>query len=1751
MLTLKGYCKITKISEGSTTVVYRGERIRDGRNVAIAILKERYPSVSELTQFRNQYIITHDLDLAGIVKIYALENFGNGYALIMEDFRGISWLEYFNAKDTINLSRQQLWEFFQTAIRVVKILAKLDRHQIIHQKIQPQNILIDPDTKQVKLRDFSLACLSPKNRQVYENYGFINELLPYISPEQTGRINRGIDYRSDYYSLGVTFYQLLTGRLPFNQKDPIELIYSHLATEPIAPSQLNPSIPKMVSNIVLKLMAKNPEERYQTALGLKSDLEKCRQQWQEQNQIVTFDLGLRDIRDRLIISDKLYGREGEIATILDVYERVCRGNKEMLVVSGSPGVGKTALIERASREILRQKSFFLQGKFDRLIGDRPLSAIISTFQGLIFQLQTESTENIELWRRKLLEALGDNAGLIIEVIPELETLLDKQPPVSELEPDAAQNRFKLVFSQFIRVFATFERPLVIFLDDLQWADLASLRFIQLLMSDRDLDYLLLIGAYRDSEVSSAHPLIIELEGIEGHIRQLANGSVAVNRISLSPLNLLTLNGTIADSLCCSEALAYPLTESIWQKSQGNPLFAIEILQFFHREGLITFDPYQGCWQCDLAKIKVIAVSDDVVEFMRERLKQLPRSTQNLLKIAACIGSEFDLKTLAIARGKSDLDIAIELRQALQEGLVLPTSEIYHFALGKRGTAREDFNPTSYQFLHDRVQEAAYGLIPESEKIATHFQIGRLLLERTPLAAREEKIFAIVNHLNMAVEQIESQSERERLAELNLTAGNKAKSANAFPNAFNYFSTALKLLPQDCWETKYELAFTLSVAAAEAAYLCGNFEPMELLVADILRHGRSLLDRIKAYEVKIYAYIAQGEPLQAVKVALKVLELLGVRFPLKPNKLQLLGALVRTKLLLARKEIASLSDLSRMSDPKLLAVMRIMGIVGSPAYNASPNLAPLLALKAVNLSIRYGNAPMSIYGYASYGVALCGALGRLNAGYQFGKLALNLLEKLQAEELKPRTLMVFNNFIRHWQEHPQAGLEPLKDAYCSGLKTGDVEFASYAVMVYSYHSYLIGKELTELEREIAKYLEFISRFKQETALNILKVYYQVIYNLMNTVADPTCLKGEHYDEELTLPLLLNANHLSAICHLYCHKLILSYLFEKCYKALEYADRAKQYLSGVKATLIVPLFHFYDSLTRLAVYDSAALLEQKSLIIQVKVNQKKLKTWSKSAPMNYWHKYYLVEAEKQRVLGKYLQAIENYDRAIRLAKTNNYPNDLALAQELTGKFYLTWDKEDIARLYLTDAYYSYARWGATAKVKCLAKKYSRLLAPILNPQLSPTETTDLADSALPTQSVAMKNLQTGSSASPPPKGGVPFSEGLLPLSVAQPDSIDLNTIIKTSQAISQEIKLDRLLANLMDAIIKNSGAQTGYLILCDRNSNDFFAAAIIDNDSVKVEFASAPLKALKQNIPTTIINQVKFTAKPIVLDGEIENTIYAADPYFVKFHPQSILCIPIIDRSKTTGILYLENNLTKNVFTGDRLEVLNILCSQAAISLRNANLYQDLQYSEVKAKQKAQQLEQSLVELQQSKQQLLELQQQLEYDALHDPLTGLANRALLTKLLERAIDLAARHPHYLYACMFLDLDRFKIINDTMGHLFGDELLKQVAQRLTSCMRSSDTVARLGGDEFAILLEKIENREEATAIVHRIQEQFARPFLLANQKICTSTSIGITFSTNNYQRSQDILRDADLAMYRAKSQGRGSYFIFDFAGDKTNGK
>ncbi|WP_413201285.1 ATP-binding protein, partial [Nostoc piscinale] len=750
------------------------------------------------------------------------------------------------------------------------ILNLLYHERIIHKDIKPSNILINPETKQVKLIDFSIASLLPRETQTLVNPNVLEGTLAYISPEQTGRMNRGIDYRTDFYSLGVTFYELLTGELPFQSQDAMELVHSHIAKTAPFIHAINPDIPSVISEIVKKLMAKNAEDRYQSALGLKFDLEKCLNQLKETGEIKSLELGQRDVCDRFIIPDKLYGRETEVNTLLEAFERVSQGATEMMLVAGFSGIGKTAVVNEVHKPIVRQRGYFIKGKYDQFQRNIPFSAFVQAFRDLMGQLLSESDAKLQTWKTKLLEAIGENGQILIDVIPELERIIGIQPPAPELSGIAAENRFNSLLQNFVQVFTNQEHPLVIFLDDLQWADSASLKLLQLLMQDTK--YLLLLGAYRDNEVSPNHPFILA-------VNELEKADAVVNKIILQALSEINLNQLVTDTLNCESSLAQPLTTLIYQKTQGNPFFATQFLKALNNEALITFDLESRHWQCNIAQVKSLAITDNVVEFMSLQLQKFPQQTQNILKFAACIGAQFDLQTLAIISEQVPETTAADLWKALQAGLIIPNTEIYKFFVQSEDISADyaAANPV-YRFLHDRVQQAAYCLIPDDQKQVTHLKIGQLLLQNSTEIEQEEKLFDIVGHLNQGQALINQPQEREALAELNLKAGNKARNSTAYTAAREYFQIGIELLEINCWQNQYELALNLYVAATEASYLNGDFEGMEQLAALVLQQAQTILDKVKIYEIQIAALTASSQILAAIAVGREVLAQLGVELP---------------------------------------------------------------------------------------------------------------------------------------------------------------------------------------------------------------------------------------------------------------------------------------------------------------------------------------------------------------------------------------------------------------------------------------------------------------------------------------------------------------------------------------------------------------------------------------------------------------------------------------------------------------------------------------------------------------------------------------------------------------------------------------------------------------------------------------------------------------------------------------------------------
>nr|WP_257236337.1 serine/threonine-protein kinase PknK [Nostoc sp. 'Peltigera malacea cyanobiont' DB3992] len=886
MIALPGIAIQDKIYESSNSLVYRGIR-DDGVAIAVKMLKLDYPSPQELTRYRQEYKITRSFNLEGVIKAYSQQDYQRTLVILLEDFGGESLEQWMHKRPDI-FCPMPLSQFLSLAIALTDILGKIHAANVIHKDINPGNIVLNFDTGVVKIIDFGIATQFNRTNPTFKSPHVLEGTLAYLSPEQTGRMNRLLDYRTDFYSLGVTFYELLTGHLPFPTTDIFELVHCHIAKQPPLPHKFNAAIPKPVSDIILKLMAKNAEDRYQSAWGIKADLEICANQLAQIGQISSIQLALQDISEQFQIPQKLYGRDKEVAMLLAAFDRVAcpesnsvaalpnnlgttsqreqaRNPKfqvEMMLVSGYAGIGKSALVQEIYKPITQKRGYFISGKFEQFQRNIPYSAIADALQKLVQQLLGEPDEQVQQWRSLLITALGNNGQIIIDIIPEVELIIGKQSPVPSVGATEAQNRFHRIFGQFVRVFCSESHPLAIFLDDLQWIDSATLKLIELMLLDEQTKSLFLIGAYRDNEVNPTHPLALMLE-------RLRKQGAVLQEIILTPLTLLPLSQLIAKTLHRNADIVRPLAELVLRKTEGNPFFVSEFLRMLHSENLLTFDAQYLSWQWNIAQIQAQDITDNVVELMLHKLKKLPENTQQILRLAACIGAEFNLDTLSIVCDQPPETVFQDLLTAIQVGLIQPLSEL-----------DENLLIPEYKFLHDRVQQASYKLIDESQKQIVHLQIGRNLLEKILPERLSDRLFEIVDHLNHGIELVAEQPERNEIARLNLIAVQKAKAAIAYSMAKKYLATARVWLAASSWQTNYDLTLDLYLETTEVAYLCGDFEQVEHWVAIVLQEAKTIFDIVKVYEVKIQTYIAQNQLLKAINTGLQVLQKLGISFPEK-------------------------------------------------------------------------------------------------------------------------------------------------------------------------------------------------------------------------------------------------------------------------------------------------------------------------------------------------------------------------------------------------------------------------------------------------------------------------------------------------------------------------------------------------------------------------------------------------------------------------------------------------------------------------------------------------------------------------------------------------------------------------------------------------------------------------------------------------------------------------------------------------------
>ncbi|WP_373540650.1 AAA family ATPase [Chamaesiphon sp.] len=1506
---LRGYRITEELDRDAKTVVYRARQIApqlgaESRSVVIKLLVSAYPTERELLNFRHQYTIAKNLDLPGVVRLESLEAYESGYALVMEDFGGVTLERY---RQHHRLSPVDV---LQIAIQLADTLHALGRERIVHKDIKPANILINPETREVKLIDFSIASRLPRETPELVSPSLVEGTLAYLAPEQTGRMNRGLDYRTDFYAVGVTLYELLTGKLPFEEADPLDLIYAHLARVAVSVDRVNPEVPVVVAEIVAKLMAKQAEDRYQSAWGIKYDLERCLHQWETTGTMVVFELAQRHVSDRFTIPERLYGREGAVKMLLDAFDRVAVGGSELVLVAGCSGIGKTAVIQEIHQPIARAHGYFIKGKFDQFNRNLPLSGFVRAFQDLITQLVSESAAQLAAWREKILAAVGANGQVLIAAIPELEQIIGSQPAVAELSGMAAQQRFSWVFQKFVEVFTTPEHPLTIFLDDLQWADAASLESIELLMAGRG--YLLILGAYRDNEVSPSHPLMVTIDRL-----QQARTTV---QMTLAPLTFDDLDRLVADTLRCERSRSQPLTELVALKTDGNPFFVTQFLKALHAAGEIWFNA-DGYWECDIVRIQALALSDDIVEFMAAQLQQLPPVTQHVLKLAACIGDRFDLETLAIVSERSPSSVATAIQQGLEAGLILVGTQIYQF--WQAATAPAPLVPlpswqgteiaagSGFRFLHDHVQQAAYSLIPACQQQQTHLQIGRLLLAHTPPAQQEARLFEIVNHFNTAIDLMQTPAERVLLAQLNLQATQRARAATAYAAAFSYAAIGTQLLTAAGWQQQYQLTLALHETAAEAALLMGDLESVPKLVEVVLERALTPLDRVKTYETIVQWHTLQKQYQQAIERGLEILHQLGIKLSPHPHQFIPLRSVVLTKIALWGKSNQQLLDLPESVAPKQLATLRILDILLLPAFFSSQELLVVLATVGVRLTLQQGNSALAASFYAAYGVVLS-SMGDLQQSYRIGQLAMVLADRFTNLAIRAQVQVTVPWTAQPWQEHLRATMPIVDESLTLAIDSGNLTFVCVNAGMSIALRFYCGIHLDEIGTKIHELAALIAPSNDDSSKQFFALLQQTILNLQQLSSAPAQIVGDR--ESLLVAQWQATNEATLLSALYGFKTYLAYLFEDIPTALIYSDAQLPYeATGVGSYRIAPTWMF-DALTRLAAYPQRDRQTQTQLLQRVNYTQRQLLKRARLMPANFQHKYDLVEAEKCRVLGNFTQAIDLYDRAIAGARTHEFIQEEAIANELAAKFYLGWGKAKIAAVYMQAAYYCYVLWGATAKTHDLERRYPELLVPILTAQQ--LELNDLDTLAKITTAAIY-----------PPR--------------QRTQSFDLATTIQAAQVLSSTIDLTELIRQLSEILLTNSGAQTCILVLPDGDADRWQvrsqSAIEPDGNSTTIQLSQPLVDGFEY--PANLIYWTKNTRQ--ASDFDARQPLEIPDLYLLKYQPASVFCLPIGTQERVLGIVYLEHRQTPAIFTDPNKTVISFLCTQAAIALDNANLYHQSQ------------------------------------------------------------------------------------------------------------------------------------------------------------------------------------------------------------------
>ncbi|KYG09948.1 hypothetical protein BE21_15110 [Sorangium cellulosum] len=1452
-----------KLLESDSFLLLRGIKRADDRPILLKAAGARPKrDHREVERMQNELLIAGKLASSIAATPIALDRYEGMLVLVLEDPGGYSLRSLLGKPMPIG-------RFLRLASGIAGALAELHANGIVHGDIKPESFLVDEATGRVALTNFELASPLSREHRKAKNPVLIEGTLAYMSPEQTGRTSWAIDARSDLYSLGVMFYEMLAGRRPFHASDPVEWVHCHVARFPPSIVEFRPEVPAALVAIVSKLLAKVAEERYQSAVGLRHDLDACLKRWTEAARIDLFPLGERDAPDQLPIPQKLYGRDAELAVLLSALERVfTTGTPELVLVSGPPGVGKSALVHELQKPALHERGFFLSGKFDQQRRNTPYATIVEAFQGLVLEILAEPEERLSAWRGALQAALGRNGQVIVEVIPEVEMIIGKQPPVPSLPAIETQNRFHISFQSFVGVCAHHAHPVALFLDDLQWADVSSLVLVQHLVRHPDTRYLLVVGAYRDTEASHDHPVMRMLD-------DMRRAGPALTEIRLDPLSVEHVNEIIAVAARCTASEAAPLAQLVHEKTLGNPFFAIQFLKMLDGERHLWLDLGAARWRWDIAKIRGKSFTDNVVELMIAKLRRLPEAAQEALEIMSCVGNMVPLGALAMLLDRPEPDVERLLWEPVREGLLLRSEGVYRFA-------------------HDRVQQAACSLIPEERRPEIHLRLGRQLLSRANEDEIHEHIFDIVDQLNRGASLITDPREKARLIALDFLAGKRARASVAYEPARTYLAQATALLSPDAWTTQYEDTFALYLERSECEYLACHFDAADALFDHILQHARSDVDRARVYTLRMRLYQVAGKYADAIQMGLDALQLFGITFAETDAGMsrEVDASMQEIRRLLGGRRVADLVDAPLVDDPRVRAMLRLLADLEPAVYIGRPRLFPRLALKSVECSLRHGNTEDSCFAYSAYGLMLA-HLGDIPTAYEFSQMSLRLNEKLQDARMRGTLLHLHGDHINFWMHHIATDFPILEQGFNACLEVGNLVYAGFLAFETVWQVVEKGDPLEEVLATSHRFAAFAKKSNNLVVYHTIRVEQQFVECLKGRTRGPIRFDDEAFDEAICLETIEKASFGCGVVFFHIMKQIVALLLGYPRDALASAVEAQKSIGAAMAMPIEATHHFFHALTLTALYPDAPAGEQAAFRETLATQLDKLERWAHHCPENYVNRHALVSAELARLDGRDIEAMRLYEQAIQSARANGFVPNEGLAYELAAAFYRSRGFVTFADVYLREARACYASWGADGKVAQIDRQCPGL---------------------------------------------VEVTSGRAATTLRIPvDQLDLLSIIKASQSLSGEIVLDQLLCRLLKITLEQGGAQRGCLLIVHDGELSIDAEAALDSQGMlKASLRSLPAVP-STLVPSSVVDYVRRTRERVLLHhGRASLGRFGGDPYFAERRSRSVLCLPIVKQASLIGVLYLENDLVEGAFTCVRLAALELLATQAAISLESAML-----------------------------------------------------------------------------------------------------------------------------------------------------------------------------------------------------------------------